>query len=299
MKSVSRLTLFLGIMGGLCASASRMPAEANPTITAQQLIDRITKNLDGYWPETGNDGLKDGDPSTLVTSVAVTMMATMEVLQRAAAIGANFVVTHEPTFYSGNDSLTKLEKENDAVTATKRAFIREHHLVVFRVHDHWHAPLRIPDPVITGVFRALDWTQHQPNRSLPIVVLPASTVETLATDIARRLGIRALRVIGDPTLRVTKIGFLPGCPAWDVQRNFLQREDVEALVIGEAREWETIEYAADAVAQGRHKALIVLGHVPSEQAGSTELVRWLQPLVPEIAVKQIDTAEPFWLPGAR
>jgi hypothetical protein len=69
---------------------------------------------------------------------------------------------------------------------------------------------------------------------------------------------------------------------------------VEVLVLGEAREWETIEYVADAVSQGRRKALIVLGHVPSEQAGSTELVRWLRPLVPEVPVTQIDTAEPFW-----
>ena len=110
---------------------------APPGLTAQQVIARITTNLNGYWPETGNDGIKDGDPATPVTGVAVTMMSTMDVLQRAAAAGANFIITHEPTFYSGDDRLTTLEKENDAVTATKRAFIREHHLVVFRVHDHW------------------------------------------------------------------------------------------------------------------------------------------------------------------
>jgi hypothetical protein len=111
----------------VCAWGTRLHADP-PVLKAQQLIDRITTKLNGYWPATGNDGLKDGDPATPVTGVAVTMMSTMDVLQRSAAAGANFVITHEPTFYSGNDSLAKLEQENDAVTATKRAFIRENHM---------------------------------------------------------------------------------------------------------------------------------------------------------------------------
>jgi len=276
------------------ATAAPMGPVQAPAPTAQQVIDRITANLNGYWPATGNDGLKDGDPATPVTGVAVTMMSTMDVLQRAAAAGANFIITHEPTFYSGNDSLTQLEKEQDLVTAEKRSFIRQHHLVVFRIHDHWHYPLRMPDPVITGVLQALDWTKYQPDRNLPILVVPATTVGDLAADISRRLGIRTARVVGDPMLRVTKVALVPGCPGSELPRSFLQRDNVEVLILGEAREWETVEYVADAVSQGRHKALILLGHVPSEQAGSTELVRWLQPLLPEVPVRQIDTAEPFW-----
>ena len=36
-------------------------------------------------------------------------------------------------------------------------------------------------------------------------------------------------------------------------------------MIGEAREWETVEYVDDAVAAGQKKALIIIGHIPSEQ----------------------------------
>ncbi len=38
-------------------------------------------------------------------------------------------------------------------------------------------------------------------------------------------------------------------------------------MIGEAREWETVEYVADAVSSGRRKALIILGHVPWSRTG--------------------------------
>jgi hypothetical protein len=74
----------------------------------------------------------------------------------------------------------------------------------------------------------------------------------------------------------------------------LQRDDVEVLVIGEGVEWEIVEYADDASAEGGRKALIILGHIPSEQAGMEDCARWLKGFVPEVRVDFIATAEPFW-----
>lgn len=281
--------LFVALVGAPSAQAQFT------SLTAQQIITRIQANLGGSWGQ-GVDTFKDGDPNTPVTGVAVTMMATMEVLQKAAAAGANFVITHEPTFYAHDDKLPTLESLHDPVVAAKRAFIREHHLVVFRMHDHWHAPARIPDPVVTGIFRVLDWLRYQPTPELPIVVLPATTVSALATEMTKRLSATAVRIVGDGNQRVTKVGFLPGASGFEMHRNFLQRDDVDVLVIGEAREWETIPYVADLNAQGTHKALIVLGHVPSEEAGMEEFVRWLAPQLPEVKVSMVRASDPFLLP---
>jgi hypothetical protein len=74
----------------------------------------------------------------------------------------------------------------------------------------------------------------------------------------------------------------------------LERDDVQVLVVGETREWETVEYAADAVTQGRNKALIVIGHVPSEQGGMEECARWLKGFVKEVPVAFVAAKEPFW-----
>ena len=68
------------------------------------------------------------------------------------------------------------------------------------------------------------------------------------------------------------------------------------LVIGEAHEWETVEYVADAVTAGRKKALIILGHVRSEQDGMEEFARWLGTFVKEVPVSFVPTADPFWAP---
>jgi putative NIF3 family GTP cyclohydrolase 1 type 2 len=56
----------------------------------------------------------------------------------------------------------------------------------------------------------------------------------------------------------------------------LVSDHVDALVIGETREWETVEYARDAVAQGREKSLIILGHAASEEGGLESCARWIR-----------------------
>src|SRR5581483_3622139 len=49
---------------------------------------------------------------------AVTMMATLDVLQRAAASGHNLIITHEPTFYNHEDNPKELPaQEKDPVLA--------------------------------------------------------------------------------------------------------------------------------------------------------------------------------------
>ena len=75
--------------------------------------------------------------------------------------------------------------------------------------------------------------------------------------------------------------------------------DVEVLLVGETREWETVEYVADAVTEGKRKALIVIGHVPSEQAGMEECARWLKTFIKNVPVEFVATKQPFWTPGLK
>ena len=222
------------------------------------------------------------------------MMTTLDVLQRAAATGANLVITHEPTFYGHLDLVEPMASEGDPVLAAKRDFIQAHHLVVWRFHDHINRMQ--PDMIVTGVVRALGWQEFQRHSAQATFVIPETSLADLAARIRTRLGIRTLRVVGDPRLRVTKAGFSPGFSGFNANRALLQYDEVEVLVLGEAHEWETIEYAADAVTAGKRKALIVLGHIPSEQAGMEECARWLTTFVPEVPVIFVATPEPFWVP---
>ena len=274
--------------------ASSAEAQAKP-FTAWKVIARIQEHVGIPWMQQTVDTFKAGNPDTEVKGIAVTMMATLDVLQRAAAAGQNLVITHEPTFFNHLDKPDDLEqKENDPVLAAKRAFIEEHGLVIWRFHDHWHRMKQ--DGIETGMARTLGWEKFQDSTNEYLFAVPETDLEHLATDLKNRLKIRIMRVVGDPKLKVKKVAVVPGASGFAKETRALEISDVQVLVTGEPREWETVEYVADAVTEGKPKALIILGHIPSEQAGMEECVRWLKTFVNEVPIEFIPAREPFWAP---
>lgn len=269
-------------------------AQGKP-LTARDVIARIQQQVGVPWQSDTVDTFKAGNPDSPVSGIAVTMMATLDVLQRAAAAGDNLIITHEPTFFDHLDISDQLpEKDTDPVLAAKRQFIAEHGLVIWRFHDHWHA--RNPDGIEAGMVRALGWEKFQDANNQYLFTIPETLLEKLAAEIKRKLGIRIVRVVGDPGLRITKLAFAPGAAGLTRQAKALEMPGVQALVIGEAQEWEAVEYVADAVSEGRQKSLIILGHIPSEQAGMEECTSWLKTFVTEVPIQFVPAREPFWSP---
>jgi len=264
-------------------------------LTARDVITRIQQQVGVPWRSDTVDTFKAGNPDSPVSGIAVTMMATLDVLQRAAAAGDNLIITHEPTFFDHLDISDQLpEKDIDPVLAAKRQFIAEHGLVIWRFHDHWHA--RNPDGIEAGMVHALGWEKFQDANNQYLFTIPETPLEKLAAEIKRKLGIRIVRVVGDPGLRITKLALAPGAAGLTRQARALEMPGVQALVIGEAQEWEAVEYVADAVSEGRQKSLIILGHIPSEQAGMEECTSWLKTFVTEVPIQFVPAREPFWSP---
>ena len=256
-------------------------------MTAREIVARIQQQLAAQgiaWREGGRDTFKAGNADAAVRGIATTGMSTFDMLRRAAAAGKNLVITHEPTFYNDRDATTTLE--SDPVYLAKQRFIRAHDLVVWRFHDHAH--LLRPDPLIAGSARALGWTQYALPDNPRIYVLPATTLGALAAAIARRLNDRALRIVGDPAMKVSRVVLGPGygMPV------LTAAEDV--VVGGEIGEsGGNAEYALDAVAAGHPKAMIVLGHMMSEDHGMQEVAEWLRTFLTDVPVAFIPAGEPF------
>ena len=281
-----RTTKLMQIALVLCTAAL---AEApKPVLTASEVMHRVIAAT-GAPPANTVDTLKAGDPNTVVTGIATTFMDTYSVLEQAAATGKNLIITHEPTFYNHLDDQSPLAA--DPVLQQKLAFIREHHLVVWRFHDTWH--MRQPDGILAGMVNQFGWKAYQGGTNPHWFKLPPSTVGQIAASLQARTGARVIRIVGDPAMSVTEVALLPGAAGSDMQIKALEQDNVQLLVVGESREWETVPYVQDAAAEGRQKALILLGHEISEEAGMDECARWLRTLLPGMPVSFVPTSEPF------
>ncbi len=282
---VSRRIFVIGAAAGIgSAQEAGLP-------TAGQVIERIQKNVGVPWRAETVDTIKSGSAGTRVKGIATTMMATLDVVQRAAAAGKNFVITHEPTFYTHEDKTDALR--DDPTYRFKQDFLDRHDMVVFRFHDHWHA--HRPDGIATGMVQALGWEKHADPDNPRQFLFDGITLSALAKQIEDKLKIRTMRVMGDPNLRVHAVAANWGYAG--SSRPFA-RPDLDVLVIGEAREWELIEYAADTIKSGKKKGLIVLGHILSEQAGMLNCANWLKTFIADVPIEFIPAAEPFWSPDA-
>ena len=263
------------------------------TLTASEAIQRIQK----YYPAVPTPGtvdtVKAGDRSTPVTGIATTFLDTMDVLREASRRGANLVITHEPTFYNHLDETDFFA--SDPVYREKLDFIQQHHMVVFRLHDAIHTV--VPDPMTAGLMQELGWQRYVDKGSPSRATIPPTKLVDLSREMASKLNARMLRVVGNPNDSITRVALLPGAAGTRKQIEILRRDDVEALIIGEVPEWETVEYVRDASAQGRLKALIMVGHEVSEEAGMEQCAEDLRTLFPKVPVIHIPAAQPTWSPA--
>jgi putative NIF3 family GTP cyclohydrolase 1 type 2 len=269
-------------------AAAALAQDASAPLTAKQVLEKIRQNLGVEWREPTVDTIKAGNPDAPVKGIATTVMATLDVLQRAAAQGKNLVITHEPTFYNHEDKTQDFEK--DPVYLAKQELIAKNNMVVFRFHDNWHA--HRPDQVLTGLAQVLGFTRSASNPRL--FEIPTTTLDKLARDIKSRLKANTMRVLGKPDTKITFIALNPGYANLMGPVRALAQADV--FIAGEAREWEGVEYAFDAVAAGQNKALILLGHAISEDPGMEECAKWLKTFLPAMPIEFIPAGDPFWRP---
>jgi putative NIF3 family GTP cyclohydrolase 1 type 2 len=74
----------------------------------------------------------------------------------------------------------------------------------------------------------------------------------------------------------------------------LEDNDIDVVIAGESPQWETYEYARDAVQQGKNKAVIFIGHINSEEAGMEYCAGWLKGFIKDIPVKFVASGPSYW-----
>lgn len=259
--------------------------------TVQQIIDLIIKEAKLSVFKNTVDTIKYGSADQIVTGIVSTMFPTVAVIEKAVELKANFIIAHEPTFYSATDNMA--QQETNTMIQKKQALLKEHGIVIWRFHDYSH--FMQPDMISLGVKKKMSWEPYQ-KKGEPLINIPATTLKQLIHQLKKNLGIQHLRTIGDLQQSCISIALLPG--AWGVQAhiNSIEKNKPDVLVIGELVEWETAEYVRDARKMGTKTALIVLGHSVSEEPGMELFVDWLSPKLPGLPITHIASGDPFlWI----
>jgi len=214
------------------------PAKAAPALTVRQVLDRIRGQIGTEWFERGVDRIIAGDPDTVVTGIATTMMGTFDAMKAAAAAKCNLVITHEPTFWSHQDTVTQLQ--DDPLYKVKLAYMKAHNLVSFHFHDHWHAK-RPVDGIHQGMADRMGWSRTLENPYDRHINLPPTTLGGLAREFQKKLDNRTLRVIGDPDLAWH---IAQSCILDEFDLTMVNRMDVDHgltvpmnLLFGSPKEW--------------------------------------------------------------
>ncbi len=258
-------------------------------MTAREIVDRIRKKA-GTWNEQSfRDVFHGGNPESTVKGIATTMMVTFDVLKRANAAGLNMVISHEDTWWNDRDDTKDLT--GNALYKLKTEFILKNDMIVWRDHDHMHTMK--PDFTVVGELRSIGVRGGENATMRPgIMTIPETTFGEFAAQVKRVSGFRAIRCVGDPKARVSKILVGPGYATPRIT------PEVDVVIGGEQQEadggFDNVEYVLDAASLGMAKGVIMLGHVVSEQSGMEDYASWLRAFLPGIPIKFVPAEEPFW-----
>ncbi len=262
-------------------------AQTKPT--PEDIVEQIKRNVTCDWVTKTVDTFKAGNPKSEVKGIAVCMFADMNTLKKAVERDCNFIITHEPVFYNHLDET--LAFENDKIYQTKRKFIDDNKLVIFRFHDHIHRTS--PDGIYEGMLNKLNWEKFALKNSQSFFEFPETSLKQLTVELKEKLNLETIRVIGNPDMKFTKLGLAVGAPGGGRHIKMLSDNNIEVLVAGEAPEWETYAYANDALTQGQNKAVVFLGHIKSEEAGMEYCAGWLRGFIKDTPVHFIENDNNF------
>jgi len=287
-----------GLSASLAASAGQAKprgpedAAAKPKRRKVRELDEFLRSLD---PESRGpnspDGLICGDPEAEIRAVGTTWMASMQVLEKAAAQGINLIVTHEPTFwFHGTPRRPELKacEQNQVDVSFKMQFIAEHGITIIRAHNCWdlypeygieaslQAVLELPDPV------------HYFGGYHHLYRIPKTNLEKLARHCKAKMGLASVRVSGDLAKPVEQVVMAYGSSSSTQAYYRFWKQGADAVISGEQSEWATVRPAID-----MGMGLIELGHSNTEAFGMKGMARLLQEHFPGLRIEHLPTGDSF------
>ena len=246
-------------------------------------LDKFFHDLDPDLRRRGTcDGLKFGEPGSVVRGVVTAHVPTVQVIRLAAQLECNTIITHEPVFYTGDG-----EAPRDRVSLHKLSLLQEHQLAVYRLHDLW-------DTFEThGVLDS--WAAQlglgpaaQASGRYKVYDVPTQSLLEFSRRVKDMMRLASVRVAGDVQNSVSRVGLGPGEHGHVADLDASMAMGANCFVAGESSEWLAARYAVDAGI-----SMIVTGHTESENPGMLNLAKYLKQHFDGLKVEFLDAGNVY------
>lgn len=175
-------------------------------LTFSDVMEHLAAGI--QLPVNTVDKLEPDAAGTEVQGIVTAFAASQYVVEQAARLGANLVITHEGVFYSHQGHGSALEQ--DSVYQEKSALISSSGVGIYRFHDTIHRYAL--DGIVEGLLQELEWEAYV-ERHLPevsILSIPEMTVSGVAEYLKQKLNIPYVRVAGNLSATCSRVGVLVG-----------------------------------------------------------------------------------------
>lgn len=262
----------------------------------KEIIEAINKKSGNVQLEMTCDILVAGNEDMEVKGIATTFMATIDVIEKAISEGVNFIITHEPTYYTGLDKEDWLVK--DPIYIKKKKLIEENNIAIWRFHDRMH--IGNSDLIYDGLIKELEWGKYlNKDYQFPhIYKIPKTTLKELAKFFKEKLEMDVIQIVGSEDTICENVGILVGGGSLglgveEMPMQLMNEHNLDIVVCGDITEWTLVPYVRDGNFLNMNKGLIIVGHERTEEAGMKHLPSWLEDISSNTRCIFIDAKEPF------
>lgn len=234
---------------------------------------------------TTRDKILYGNPDVHCTGIVTTCWASVDVINKAAHLGANLIIVHEALFWNRGDKTDWLY--DNQIFIQKKHLLDETGIVVWRDHDYIHSGIPLSNGDYTdGIFHGFmirmgwqDYLVESPAKPM-LFELPKTPLRVFANSLIEKCNITGMKVIGDLDTEVHRVFIADHLMGPDDNPKLakIEHENIDTVLSLEVTDFTVSEYIRDSSMLGKPRTILAVGHFNLEEVGMEYMLEYLPAL---------------------
>jgi putative NIF3 family GTP cyclohydrolase 1 type 2 len=237
------------------------------------------------WEDTC-DRFLHGDPDAEVRGIATVWIATRAAVERAAARGADLVITHEPLRLPGYHETASGQN----LIRQKERLLDSLGITVLRCHDTWDRMPQVGIPDAWARWLGFEAEPRPTESFYRVCLLGDMALEDAARRVLERvrdLGQDTVLTLGDRRRRVRRMAVGTGAITWLPDMAALDVDLV--LATDDGMNWWT----GGPWAVEMEMPLLIVNHCTAEKPGMMAMAEYLREQFPDVPAEYVDVEFPY------